>query len=158
MKCLSDRTMAFSWRKRTCPPFRVSSMVRRHNFRRIAAFWIRRSRFGPKRGPSVHELGLAFVVFAAIQMAVMAGDYAWHYLSEYAPLLISIAGVVGTVGATVAVKRYLLAPERLGKFRVRHDSCPSCGRNLVHSGDHCVECGRPLKELCTRCGETISCL
>ena len=56
------------------------------------------------------------------------------------------------MGATVAVKRYLLAPERLGKFRVRHDSCPNCGRNLAHSGDHCVECGRPLKELCTRCG------
>lgn len=110
-------------------------------------------RFLVGRGSRFHELGLAFVVFAAIQMAVMAGDYAWHYLSEYAPLLISIAGVGGTVGATVAVKRYLLAPGRLGKFRVRHDSCPNCGRNLAHSGDHCVECGRPLKELCTRCGE-----
>lgn len=105
-----------------------------------------------RRESRYEAMGLAFLVFASIQMVVMAGDYAWHHLSDFAPLVISVAGVAGTVAALVALKRYLLAPARIGRYRLRHGGCPHCGHPLEQASAHCPACGKLVREACSHCG------
>ncbi len=97
-------------------------------------------------------IGMAAVVAASLQMAVMAGDYAWHHLSQYAPAVISLAGVAGTVAAIVATQRFLMAPARVGRRRLRHGECPYCGHPLVQAAEHCAGCGRTVLLPCPHCG------
>jgi hypothetical protein len=98
-------------------------------------------------------LPLAFgVVAAAVFIAVVfAGDYVTDYLDplELGPLVLSLFGIVATIGAFALLQRYLRrrAPAR----RVRKGECPFCGYPVRSGGPHCEACGREVVAACSTC-------
>lgn len=95
-------------------------------------------------------LALGWVGFAAVLALVMAGDYVTDYVDplELGPLVLAATGVVLTLGAFVALQRYLA--RRLPHRRVRKRECPFCGYP-TREGDHCEGCGREVLAACARC-------
>jgi hypothetical protein len=110
----------------------------------LAALRRRRSRYLP----------LAFSVIASgtLLAFVVATDYTNEYVGirDLGPLVLSLFGIAATLGAFVALQRYLgrLIPAR----RVRKGECPFCG--YPSRGDaHCEGCGREVIGECSSCGE-----
>lgn len=93
---------------------------------------------------------LALVGATAILACVMAVDYTDSYLAfdEVGPLAISIAGVALTLGAFVALQRFLA--KRVPARRVRRGECPFCGFPL-RGKPHCEGCGRGVIANCSSC-------
>jgi hypothetical protein len=96
--------------------------------------------------------GMAAIGFAAVQAIVMASDYTTDYIeiTEIGPLVLSLAGTALTLGALVALQRYLA--RRLPRRRVRRGECPYCGFP-ARGAQHCEGCGRPLVANCATCDE-----
>jgi hypothetical protein len=96
--------------------------------------------------------GMAAIGFATVQAIVMASDYTTDYIeiTEVGPLVLSLAGIVLTLGALVAMQRYLA--RRLPRRRVRRRECPYCGFP-AGAGLHCEGCGRALVANCANCDE-----
>lgn len=97
-------------------------------------------------------LALGTVGAAAVLALVMAGDYVTDYIDPLAfgPLLLSVAGIVLTSLAFLALQRYLA--RRIPIRRVRKLECPFCGYP-VREGEHCAGCGRLVVSPCTTCHE-----
>lgn len=93
---------------------------------------------------------LAWIGATAILACVMAGDYTGNYIEfeEVGPLAISIAGVALTLGAFVALQRFLA--RRVPARRVRRGECPFCGFPF-RDKPHCEGCGRKLIASCSSC-------
>jgi hypothetical protein len=95
---------------------------------------------------------LAWIGATAILAAVMAADYTDDYIefAEVGPLAISIAGIVVTLVAFVALQRFLA--KRVPARRVRRGECPFCGFPLREK-PHCEGCGRAVIASCSSCHE-----
>ncbi len=93
---------------------------------------------------------LAWIGATAVLAAVMATDYTNNYLefAEVGPLAISIAGIVLTLIAFVALQRFLA--KRVPARRVRRGECPFCGFPL-RDKPHCEGCGRAVIAGCASC-------
>lgn len=93
---------------------------------------------------------LAWIGATAILAIVMAGDYSGTYIEfeEVGPLAISVAGVVLTLAAFVALQRFLA--KRVPARRVRRGECPFCGFP-VRDKPHCEGCGRAVVAECSSC-------
>jgi hypothetical protein len=94
---------------------------------------------------------LAWIGATAILAVVMAADYTDNYIefAEVGPLAISIAGIAVTLGAFVALQRFLA--KRVPARRVRRGECPFCGFPLHDK--HCEGCGRAVIASCSSCHE-----
>lgn len=103
-----------------------------------------------RRGSRYLPLALAWVGSAAVLALVLAGDYVTDYVDplEQGPLVLAAAGVAMTVGAFVALQRYLA--RRLPFRRVRKSECPFCGYP-ARGEAHCEGCGREVVAACARC-------
>lgn len=95
---------------------------------------------------------LAWIGATAVVAAVMAADYTDNYIefAEVGPLAISIAGIVVTLVAFVALQRFLA--KRVPARRVRRGECPFCGFPL-RDKPHCEGCGRAVIAGCSSCDE-----
>src|SRR5919108_3931020 len=103
-----------------------------------------------RRGSRYLPLALALAGSAAVLGLVLAGDYVTDYVDplEQGPLVLAAAGIAMTVGAFVALQRYLA--RRLPFRRVRKGECPFCGYP-AREGAHCEGCGREVVAACARC-------
>lgn len=117
-----------------------------------AAIWLlgrlraRRSRYLP--------LVLAWLIAAALLGVGLVADYSWEEfteISDLGPLMLAVAGAVMTLGAFVALQRYLA--RRLPIRRVARGECPFCGFARA-GGRHCEGCGRQLVAECATCHES----
>jgi len=102
-------------------------------------------------------LGTAGLAFATIQLAALVGMYGWHWLRGFTQLGVSVAGTAATAAGLVAVRRYLAAPERIARVRLRRGQCPQCGfpRPAALSPAawaYCPDCGSALSAPCGACG------
>ena len=96
-------------------------------------------------------VGLAFVGFATAQALVMAVDYPSDYidLDEIGPAVLSAVGILMSLGAMVALQRYLA--KRLPARRVKKRECPVCAYP-VSDNRFCEGCGREVLAECATCG------
>jgi hypothetical protein len=103
-----------------------------------------------RRRPRYLAVALAFVGFAAVQALVMGGDYLYDYVefTEAGPLTISLVGVAMTLGAFVALQRYLA--QRIPMRRVRKRECPFCAFPVADN-ERCEGCGRSVFARCSNC-------
>ena len=103
-----------------------------------------------RRSSRYFIVGLSLVGFATAQAVVMAGDYATDYLDvlELGPIILSVIGVALTLGALVALQRFLA--RRLPERRVRKRQCPFCGYP-VGGNRRCEGCGRAVIAGCAAC-------
>lgn len=94
---------------------------------------------------------LALTGATAVLAIAMAGDYTESYLAfdEVGPLAISIAGIVLTLLAFVALQRFLA--KRIPVRRVRRGECSFCGFPIRGTA-HCEGCGRAAVAPCSSCG------
>lgn len=95
---------------------------------------------------------LALTGATAVLAISMAGDYTESYLAfdEVGPLAISIAGIVLTLLAFVALQRFLA--KRIPLRRVRRGECSFCGFPIRGTA-HCEGCGRAVIAACSSCGQ-----
>lgn len=95
---------------------------------------------------------LALTGATAVLAVTMAGDYSGSYIAfdEVGPLAISIAGIALTLGAFVALQRFLA--RRVPARRVRRGECAFCGFPL-RGTPHCEGCGRGAVAACSNCGQ-----
>lgn len=95
---------------------------------------------------------LALTGATAVLAITMAGDYSGSYIAfdEVGPLAISIAGIALTLGAFVALQRFLA--RRVPARRVRRGECAFCGFPL-RGTPHCEGCGRGAVAACSNCGQ-----
>ena len=79
-------------------------------------------------------------------------DYTGSFIEfdEVGPLAISIAGIALTLGAFVALQRFLA--KRVPARRVRRGECSFCGFPL-RGTSHCEGCGRAAIAACSNCGQ-----
>jgi hypothetical protein len=103
-----------------------------------------------RRHPRFMVLMLAFAGFAAVQALYMTGDYGYDYVDfkEVGLATISLAGIVMTIIAFLALQRYLA--RRLPMRRVRRRECPFCGFP-VGDNERCEGCGRAVYGSCSTC-------
>lgn len=103
----------------------------------------RRSRFLP----------LAFAATGAgvITALVYATDYITDYIDplDLGPIVLSAVGAAATVGAFVALQRWLA--KRIPGRRVRNAECPFCGHPVRGDATHCEGCGREVIAPCASC-------
>lgn len=89
-----------------------------------------------------------------ITALVFATDYITDWIDplDLGPLVLSAVGALATIGAFVALQRWLAA--RLPGRRVRNGECPYCGHPVRDSatGKHCEGCGRAVWDDCGTCG------
>jgi hypothetical protein len=104
-----------------------------------------------RQSPRYLPLAGALVAAAAVMALVFAGDYLTDYIDplDLGPLVLSLFGVAATVGAFVALQRYLA--RRVPVRRVRKGECPFCGFPVRGSGPHCENCGREVVAACAAC-------
>lgn len=97
-------------------------------------------------------VAFALVGFAALLALVMAGDYLAHHIDveQLGPLVLSLAGIVLTLGTFWWLQHYLA--RRIPQRRVRKGECPFCGYP-ARGGEHCEGCGRSVVGECTTCHE-----
>lgn len=95
---------------------------------------------------------LALIGATAVLAIGMAGDYTGSFIewSDLGPLVISIAGIVLTLLAFVALQRFLA--KRIPARRVRRGECAFCGFPL-RGTPHCEGCGRAAIAACSSCGQ-----
>ena len=96
-------------------------------------------------------VGFAFVGFGTAQALVMGVDYTTDYIDvgEAGPAVLSATGIALSLGAMVALQRYLA--KRLPARRVKRRECPVCAYPV--SGNHfCEGCGREILAECSACG------
>jgi hypothetical protein len=109
---------------------------------------------GPVRRRGSRYLPLVFAVLGAGTLLAFgfAGDYVTDYLDplDLGPLLLSLVGALATLGAFVALQRYLAS--RIPVRRVRKRECPFCGFPVRGDGPHCEGCGREVVGECSTCG------
>lgn len=81
----------------------------------------------------------------------MAVDYSTDYIDvgDVGPALLSAAGVLMSLGAMVALQRYLA--KRLPARRVKKGECPVCAYP-VSGNRFCEGCGRQVLAECATCG------
>jgi len=93
---------------------------------------------------------LAWIGASALLAAIMAIDYTGSYIEfdEIGPLAISVVGIGLTLGAFVALQRFLA--KRVPARRVRRHECPFCGFP-VRDKPHCEGCGRAVIAPCSSC-------
>lgn len=93
---------------------------------------------------------LALIGATAILACVMAVDYTDSYIEfdEVGPLAISLAGIGLTLGAFIALQRFLA--KRVPARRVRRGECPFCGFP-VRDKPYCEGCGRAVIGSCSSC-------
>lgn len=93
----------------------------------------------------------ALLATAALMSLFLAADYLDDYVSwqDLGPLVLSLAGIALTLGAFVALQRYLAT--RIPLRRVRRAECPYCGYP-ARGNAHCEGCGRDLVASCAACG------
>jgi hypothetical protein len=93
---------------------------------------------------------LALIGATAILACVMAVDYTDSYIEfdEVGPLAISLAGIGLTLGAFIALQRFLA--KRVPARRVRRSECPFCGFP-VRDKPFCEGCGRSVIASCSSC-------
>ena len=93
---------------------------------------------------------LALIGSTAVLAIGMAGDYTGSFIEfdEMGPLAISIAGIVLTLLAFVALQRFLA--KRVPARRVRRGECSFCGFPL-RGTRHCEGCGRAAIASCSNC-------
>jgi hypothetical protein len=95
-------------------------------------------------------IGTSVLGFGILQLVFLLGFYAWHFLQNYAQLLISVAGTLVTVAGLVALRRYVFNFERLARMRLHRSQCPYCGFACV--GAYCPSCGKQALSACDGCG------
>lgn len=110
----------------------------------LSAVRRRRSRLMP--------VALAEVGAATALALYMAGDYGSDLgvFEDVGPLAISLVGIAFTVGAFIALQRYLA--KRVPIRRVRRRECPFCGYPN-HGNSKCEGCGRRVIGECSTCHE-----
>ncbi|WP_456695367.1 zinc ribbon domain-containing protein [Aeromicrobium sp. P5_D10] len=97
-------------------------------------------------------LGFAVVGSGAIMAFVFAVDYVTDYVDilDFGPIALSLLGIAATLGAFVALQKYLA--RRIPRSRVRKGECPFCGFPVhAESGPHCEGCGREVLATCASC-------
>jgi hypothetical protein len=103
-----------------------------------------------RRHSRAMPLAYGIVGAAALIAVVFAADYVTDYIDplQLGPLVLSLFGVLATIGAFSVLQRYLArrAPAR----RVRKGECPYCGYP-VRGGPHCESCGREVVAPCATC-------
>lgn len=96
----------------------------------------------------------ALLTASVIQLVFLTFRYCWELvLQHYAMLGTSLIGIIGCTLAIVALKRYVLSPERVARNRLAAHACPNCSTPFESGQAHCWDCGRPLQEPCPHCGE-----
>ncbi len=92
----------------------------------------------------------AVLVFATIMALGLAGDYLTDYFNplDAGLLILSLVGVLATLGAFWALQRYLA--RRLPYRRVRKGECPFCAFP-VRRNERCEGCGRAVVAPCATC-------
>ena len=110
----------------------------------LAMFRRRRSRYLP----------IAFAVIASgtLLALIEAAEYTDEYvgLRDLGPIVLSLVGIAVTLGAFVALQRYLA--RRIPVRRVRKGECPFCGYPS-RVGTYCEGCGREVIGECSSCGK-----
>lgn len=103
-----------------------------------------------RRGSRYLPVAFASVAVATLLALVLAGDYVTDYVDplDFGPPILSLAGIGLTLGAFVALQRYLA--KRIPVRRVRKRGCPFCGYP-VKAGEHCEGCGRSVVGECAAC-------
>lgn len=115
---------------------------------------------GSLRQRESRYLALAFAGAAvgAVMALVFAVDYLVGFIDplELGPIVLSVLGVVATIGAFRVLQKFLAA--RLPGRRVRKGECPFCGfpshDSGLDAGAHCAGCGREVVGDCATCGAT----
>lgn len=93
----------------------------------------------------------SIAAFAALQLLILMGQYAWTVFREAAQLAISIGGSAIAIGGLIALRRMLGNPERRALAHLRNGQCPGCGFPLG-DGEYCHSCGRCVLSECQSCG------
>jgi ABC-type Fe3+-siderophore transport system permease subunit len=111
-----------------------------------------------QRARQVHwrflSLVTALLAASILQLIFLVFRYCWElFLQEYTLLGISVLGTVGCTLAIVALKRYLLNPERVAQNRLAAHDCPHCSTHFDPGQAHCWSCGWLLMEPCPHCGK-----
>jgi hypothetical protein len=96
----------------------------------------------------------ALLTASVIQLVFLAFRYCWELvLKDFALLGIALVGIIGCSLALVALKRYVLSPERIARNRLAAHSCPNCSTPFRDGQTYCWDCGRPLLDPCPHCGQ-----
>jgi hypothetical protein len=105
----------------------------------------RNSRYLPLAG--------SILVFGTVMAFGLAGDYLTDYFNplDAGLLILSVIGVLATLGAFWALQRYLA--RRLPHRRVRKGECPFCAFP-VRGNERCEGCGRAVIAPCSTCERT----
>lgn len=96
-------------------------------------------------------LGFAVAAAGVIMALTFAIDYIGDYLDllDLGPIVLSTLGIAATIGAFIALQRYLA--RRIPRSRVRKGECPFCGFPVHDRGPHCEGCGREVVAACGAC-------
>jgi hypothetical protein len=102
------------------------------------------------RESRLHPLAIGSLVAAAALALVMGVDYVTDYVDWTAggPLLLSLAGIAVTLGAFLALQRFLA--RRIPFRRARKGCCAACGYP-VRGTTRCEGCGRAVIASCGTC-------
>lgn len=97
-------------------------------------------------------LGFAVAGSGALMALVFAVDYVTDYIDlvDVGPIVLSLVGIVATIGAFAGLQKYLA--RRIPRSRVRKGECPFCAFPLsAAAGRHCEGCGRETVATCASC-------
>jgi hypothetical protein len=95
----------------------------------------------------------ALLTASVVQLIFLSFRYCWELVKDFALLGTSVLGVIGCSLAIVALKRYVLSPERVARNRLAARACPNCSTPFRDGQAHCWDCGRPLLDPCPHCGQ-----
>lgn len=107
--------------------------------------------FARLRATRWFPVAAALVATATLMTLFLAADYLNDYIrwQDLGPLVLSLAGIALTLGAFVALQRYLAT--RIPLRRVRRAECPYCGFP-ARGNAYCEGCGHDLVAPCPACG------
>ncbi len=97
-------------------------------------------------------LGFGVAAAGVVMAFVFAVDYITDYIDilDLGPIVLSLAGIAATIGAFIALQKYLA--RRIPRSRVRKGECPFCGFPVrPEAGPHCEGCGRHVIARCADC-------
>lgn len=83
----------------------------------------------------------------------------WEFIQNFALLksLVFYSGMVLSIvlfgGAVYLLQKRIFDPQRVAIRRLREKQCPNCQTSLDVAVGFCPNCGRKLKEVCSKCGK-----
>jgi len=83
----------------------------------------------------------------------------WNFIQNFALLksLVFYGGMLFSIflfgGAVYLLQKRIFDPRRVAIRRLRQKQCPNCQTSLDLGVEYCPNCGRKLKENCSKCGK-----